>query len=157
MTEESRPSRRGTLHRSRLRPAVAILALLAAAHLGCSHYITHIYIEESPGKEGLPLRAEQVAIGIINEVAREHEFIFVSVSQAAPDMLAYYTKGSMDLRLFKDEVAQSLVFVLKDFETWNPTPVVQQITRQITLLAAERLPETTVVMSSQRDTFPYGP
>ena len=90
-------------------------------------------------------------------VAREYEFIFVSVSQSTPDMLAYYTKGSMDLRLFKDEVSQSLVFVLKDFDTWDATPIAQRITHEITRIASERLPETTVVMSSQHDNFPYGP
>jgi len=136
---------------------VLTLIVLVPALAGCSHHITHIYIEESPGREGLPPGADQIAIEILQQVAQEHEFIFVSTNQASSRVLAYYTKGSIDLRLFKDTVSQSLVFVLKDFDSWDPTPTSEEIIRDLTRLSAERLPETTVVSTSQRDHFPYGP
>jgi hypothetical protein len=160
MTDESRPFRCGTLGHTRpgrrFRPVLSVI-LLVATLAGCSHHITHIYIEESPGREGLPQGADQIAIGIIQEVAKKHEFIFVSTNQSSSRVLAYYTKGSIDLRLFKDSVSQSLIFVLKDFDSWDPTPTSEKMIRDITRLAAERLPETTVVSTSQRDHFPYGP
>jgi hypothetical protein len=137
---------------------LGLFAILIAASLaGCSHHITHIYIEESPGTEGLPLGADRIAIGIIQEVAKNYEFIFVSTNQSSSRVLAYYTKGSMDLRLFKDTVSQSLIFVVKDFDSWNPTPTAVKVIRDITRLSSERLPETTVVSTSQREHFPYGP
>jgi len=164
MTEDDRASRRGAPRRSswRLRSGTgrglgAALVLLATVLAGCSHHITHIYIEESPGEEGLPEGADEIALGIVREVAKRYEFIFVSVNQSSPDVLAYYTKGSMDLRLFKDAVAESLVIVLKDFEHWDPEPTAQKVIRDITRLCEERLPETTVLLTSQRDHFPYGP
>lgn len=177
MREESRPGTGGarwevTQHRSArvraprpaARPASGsmvfrsmVMGILVAATLaGCSHHITHIYIEESPGREGLPQGADQIAIEIIQQVAQEHEFIFISTNQASSRVLAYYTKGSMDLRLFKDTVSQSLVFVLKDFDSWDATPTSEKVIRDLTRLSAQRLPDTTVVSTSQRDHFPYG-
>ena len=139
----------------RFRAALAMTAILALA--GCSHHITHIYIEESPGQEGLPPGADQIAVELVREVATEHEFIFVSTNQSSDRVLAYWTKGSMDLRLFHDVVSESLVIVLKDFENWNPSPLAERVIHDLRRLASERLPETTVVMTGQRDHFPYGP